>query len=816
MGEPSDPSLLDRIRSWAKQHASDRSKHNNNNNQVAPQRSVSPILPTTTRDLPNAEKAGPSGPALQDVYSNTSHNGNATFNNTTEKTSPTLPGPAPPPEQVKSEHASQNQPTVGGEDGTNDVPAPKPPILTRAKAGSIRFGYHTYDALTHSWMNLLLVFVPAGIIAKALGVNASVVFALNAVAIIPLAGMLSYATEVVASRLGDTLGALMNVSFGNAVELIIFIIALVKDEIRIVQASLVGSILSNLLLIMGMAFLLGGLRFQEQIYNSTITQMSACLLSLSVVSLVLPTAFHASFSNSATADDRVLKVSRGTSVILLIIYVLYLLFQLKSHAYLYESTPQQIIDEESHPGILADIMNSSSSSDSSSSSSSSDSDTSSHTTSKRIRRAFRHRRRRKSSASTATTPSVVSAPSVERTGSHQSEIVQPQPQRRPSALGAINSGDEADTDGDFEMRAFPTRIRDFVDGPFSEEQQQQQLQFQDIKPETRKQKKKQKKRHHHRRHGSHDEKRSIDDVSSIRKQGKQPAKDQHAPKVGFSDDVQYVANADTGSPRKSFGIRQLSSRQVFPRPTFPKMLSQNVFVTPPPVSGSPVSGATMMPRTGVGALRRTSSLPDRLNRQNTPSTLRQENLPPYPRCMDGEQEDVEEVEEKHNRMSRTAAVVLLLFSTALVAVCAEFMVDAIPQMIEATPVSQAFIGLIILPIVSNAAEHVTAVTVAAKNKMDLSIGVSVGSSIQIALFVTPLVVILGWIIGRDMSLYFTLFETISLFVTAFVVNFLVLDGRSNYLEGALLIAAYVIIARHSVSAFYYPDGDDASSLAGSS
>jgi Ca2+:H+ antiporter len=62
------------------------------------------------------------------------------------------------------------------------------------------------------------------------------------------------------------------------------------------------------------------------------------------------------------------------------------------------------------------------------------------------------------------------------------------------------------------------------------------------------------------------------------------------------------------------------------------------------------------------------------------------------------------------------------------------------------------------------------------------------------LFVTPLVVILGWIIGRDMSLYFTLFETISLFVTAFVVNFLVLDGRSNYLEGALLIAAYVIIA----------------------
>lgn len=785
MGDPSDPSLTDRIRSWARHHASDRSKHNNDNkSQITPQRSVSPILPTTTRDLPSAEKAR----YPNDNDSVQSHNAGSTFNNTSDKTSPIQPAPAPPPTQlVKSEDASQNQSALGDAEGDGSLP--KPSLIARAKAGSVRFGYHTYDAITHSYVNLLLVFVPAGIIARALDVNPSVVFALNAVAIIPLAGMLSYATEVVASRLGDTLGALMNVSFGNAVELIIFIIALVKDEIRIVQASLVGSILSNLLLIMGMAFLLGGLRFREQIYNSTVTQMSACLLSLSVTSLVLPTAFHASFSDSQDADDKVLKVSRGTSVILLIIYVLYLLFQLKSHAYLYESTPQRIIDEESHPGILADMLGSSSSSDSSDSSSSSDSDTSgSHTTSKRIKRAFRHRRRRKSSASTVTTPSVISAPSMERSGSHQTDVpqIQPQPQRRPSALGAINSGDEADTDGELDVRGFSPRVRDFV------EQQQQQLHFQDSKPDTRKQKKKHKRKHHHhhKRHNSHDEKQSLDEGSSIRKQGKQPVKDYPVPKVGFSDTVDVAPDVNTDSPKRSFGIRQLSSRQNF-RPILPKMLSQNVFVTPPPTSGSPVPGA---PRAGVGALRRTSSLPDRLNSQTTPSALRQESFPPYPRVPDGNEEDEEEDEEKAHRMSRTAAVVLLLISTALVAVCAEFLVDAIPAMIEATPVSQAFIGLIILPIVSNAAEHVTAVTVAAKNKMDLSIGVSVGSSIQIALFVTPLVVILGWIIGRDMSLYFTLFETISLFVTAFVVNFLVLDGRSNYLEGALLIAAYVIIA----------------------
>jgi Ca2+:H+ antiporter len=80
----------------------------------------------------------------------------------------------------------------------------------------------------------------------------------------------------------------MNVSFGNAVELIIFIIALVKNEIRVVQAALVGSILANLLLILGMAFLIGGLQYREQIYDSLVTQMSASLLALAVLSLLIP------------------------------------------------------------------------------------------------------------------------------------------------------------------------------------------------------------------------------------------------------------------------------------------------------------------------------------------------------------------------------------------------------------------------------------------------------------------------------------------------------------------------------------------------
>ncbi len=146
-----------------------------------------------------------------------------------------------------------------------------------------------------SWVNWLLVFVPVGIILGIMVdwlhsdiVSPSAVFAINAVAIVPLASLLSFATESVAAKLGDTVGALLNVTFGNAVELIIFIIALAAKEVRVVQAAALGSILSNLLLILGMSFVAGGLRFREQLYNSTVSQMSACLLCLSVISLLLP------------------------------------------------------------------------------------------------------------------------------------------------------------------------------------------------------------------------------------------------------------------------------------------------------------------------------------------------------------------------------------------------------------------------------------------------------------------------------------------------------------------------------------------------
>ena len=220
--------------------------------------------------------------------------------------SPTVPPPAPPP-------------VVEERDGAEPAP-----MNSKEKASiRTRFLHDCKRIIFSSWINWLLVFVPVGIILGAIErsqgeaspIQPTVVFSINAIAIIPLASLLAFATESVATKMGDTIGALLNVTFGNAVELIVFIIALVANEIQIVQAAALGSILSNLLLILGMCFLFGGLRFREQLYNSNISQMSACLLSLSVVSLLLPTAFHASFSNGDVADRVVLKVSRGTSVV---------------------------------------------------------------------------------------------------------------------------------------------------------------------------------------------------------------------------------------------------------------------------------------------------------------------------------------------------------------------------------------------------------------------------------------------------------------------------------------------------------------------
>lgn len=482
------------------------------------------------------------------------------------------------------------------------------------------------------------------------------------------------------------------------------------------------------------------------------------------------------------------------SQLLLLVYGIYLLFQLKSHAYMYESTPQKLIDEESARGPMAQWLASSSSSDddSSSSSDSDDSNRSRETISRRVRRAIRGGGRARKS-------SVVSSDTVVQI-----------PIRTPSfGTGDLRLRDENVPELTME-RTFSEANEEAIDDGGSYRSSGA------------------KRRRYHRSSRRHRSKKSkkpwshatdsrdfvpgaetTAETPEVQRKEKSPSTVAGEPRrvdFAISDAVSHAEGSTIETYNRFNGLRGISLRPVA------RSLAPTLFVPTgrempmPSVPGGPV------PRVRYG-IRRTNSLPDRLNahaqQQQQRPTMTMAPSVQLATLTGGASAAAAAAakDEGHDDLSRTSAIILLLLSTSLVSVCAEFMVGSINGLVASSSVGEIFIGLIILPIVGNAAEHVTAITVAMKNKMDLAIGVAVGSSIQIALFVTPLIVVIGWAMDKDMSLYFTLFEFACLFVSAFIVNFLVLDGRSNYLEGALLCATYAIIG---LVAFYYPNAADAS------
>ncbi|KAJ0167686.1 Vacuolar calcium ion transporter [Colletotrichum tanaceti] len=375
----------------------------------------------------------------------------------------------------------------------------------------------TKVSLLSNYVNFLLVMVPLGIVAGKLHWSPTAVFTINFFAIIPLAAVLSFATEQISMKLGEALGGLLNATFGNAVELIVSIVALKEGQIEVVQSSMLGSILSNLLLVMGMCFFFGGIvnmrdrvtgQGMEQSFASATAQTTCSLMTLSSASLVIPATLYSVLdkADSVEKEHSILVLSRGTAIILLLLYVLYLWFQLRTHPNLFDAEIQHHNDEEAEEPIMGPI----------------------------------------------------------------------------------------------------------------------------------------------------------------------------------------------------------------------------------------------------------------------------------------------------------AAATVLVVTTVLVAICADYLVESIDPIVETAHISKNFIGLILIPIVGNAAEHVTAVVVAIRNKMDLAMGVAIGSSIQIALLVTPFLVILGWaVLDKPMTLHFETFETVAFAFSVLVVTYTVQDGKSNYLEGAMLLGLYIIIAL----AFYVSPSD---------
>ena len=155
----------------------------------------------------------------------------------------------------------------------------------------------------------------------------------------------------------------------------------------------------------------------------------------------------------------------------------------------------------------------------------------------------------------------------------------------------------------------------------------------------------------------------------------------------------------------------------------------------------------------------------------------------------------EEVESEHaGSWSIAKAILILLAATALIAWLSEILVGAVEYTTQALGLSEFFIGIIVVPLVGNVAEHVVAVQAALKNNMELSMAVSTGSSLQIALFVAPLLVFLSLLMGNPLTLVFNQFEVVALFSGVLIAVFVSQDGETNWLEGAQLLALYVILA----------------------
>src|SRR6266511_5703034 len=151
-------------------------------------------------------------------------------------------------------------------------------------------------------------------------------------------------------------------------------------------------------------------------------------------------------------------------------------------------------------------------------------------------------------------------------------------------------------------------------------------------------------------------------------------------------------------------------------------------------------------------------------------------------------------EEDEAKWSVRAALLLLLAATAQVAVESELLVGALEPALKDLGLSKFFVGLILVPIIGNAAEHSSAVLFALRDRMDVTLEIAIGSSTQIALFVAPLLVFLSLGVGHPMDFVFTSFEVAAVGLATLIVTFLCLDGRSNWLEGAQLVGAYVIMA----------------------
>ncbi|KAJ6513224.1 Sodium/calcium exchanger protein-domain-containing protein [Mycena sanguinolenta] len=430
------------------------------------------------------------------------------------------------------------------------------------------------------------------------------VFIFSVLSLVPLVKFHDVATRELAIRIGGSKTGLVNASLSNMVETVVAISALRKCELRVVQSSLIGSMLSKLLLVLGLCLFAGGVRFSEQDFDYTATQLHSSLLSLSVGAVLLPAAYHFALShNSDIASplqwQNILHMSHGVSVVLLFIYGSYLFFQLCSHTHLCQNEKKQ--NTRRFSGFHEDVL-------------------------------YRGR----------------------------------------------------DPDSSSPVRLPPPR--------------------------------------------------SIYITSRST--------------YSASDTTLVVGRQDrTDSGSSGISMSRASSNES----------SNASFIAKP---------------------------------KNAPS------------------EGSETRDEREPQLSLFLTVVLLIVVTVAVAITADRLVESMDS-IDRT-IQKPYVALIILPAVSSIAECMTAMTVSVKDDLNFAISVAVGSTIQTALFVIPLMVTLAWWMGRPLALLFDPFESLVLYISVQIMTYVMADGRSNYLEGIVLLCLYIIIA---VSFWFYPAWTPSSSLA---
>lgn len=513
-----------------------------------------------------------------------------------------------------------------------------------------------------SWFNLLLFLIPVSwVLSSILGEHHNLVFIFCTLSMIPLVKLHDLAIRELALRIGGARTGLLNASMSNTVEVVVAITALRKCELRVVQASLIGSVLSKLLLILGMCFFAGGLKFSEQGFDQTATQIHTSLLSISVGVLLLPAAYHFALDDDgdqytlAAQKENILKMSYGVSTVLTFIYVAYLVFQFWSHTHLYEDVKQQSNRLPVKVSIGSRILPRSWSSN----------------TSKML----------------------------------------------PAGTGCAGSSDRSMTSS-----------------------------------------------------------RKVAVRESLRW-------DPH-----FNSSEATLTN----NPIHKSG--DITSVPANLRPTIclvPKSLGDGGYSRPDPAIGS----TTTVPRSESSS--NSSTIINDTPRCASPEPMRTEETPPS----DGAGPSVIPAKSSEEpRLSWAMTLLLLTLVTVAVAFNADDLVESMNG-ISGT-LSKQWIGLILLPAVSSIAECVTAMNVSVRDQLSLSISVAVNSTIQTTLFVIPLMVTLGWAINKPLALLFDPFESVVLYIAVQTMSQVVADGKSNWLEGTILICLYVIIA---VSFWYYPD-----------